>query len=57
MRMMEENRSGGENTSALLDTLQQAMIRLLDRVDEIELAQRNAVARIELALAELETGG
>ncbi|CEJ86915.1 Sel1 domain protein repeat-containing protein [Hyphomicrobium sp. GJ21] len=41
-RMMEENRSGGENTSALLDTLQQAMIRLLDRVDEIELAQRNA---------------
>jgi len=39
-RMMEENRSGGENTSALLDTLQQAMIRLLDRVDEIEFAQR-----------------
>jgi localization factor PodJL len=39
-RMMEENRSGGENTSALLDTMQQAMIRLLDRVDEIEFAQR-----------------
>jgi localization factor PodJL len=40
-RMMEENRNGGENTAALLDTLQQAMIRLLDRVDELEFAQRN----------------
>jgi localization factor PodJL len=44
-RMMEESRSGGENTSALLDTLQQAMIRLLDRVDAIELAQRSDVLR------------
>jgi localization factor PodJL len=40
-RMMEENRNGGENTAALLDTLQQAMIRLLDRVDALEFAQRN----------------
>jgi len=39
-RMMEENRNGGENTTALLDTLQQAMIRLLDRVDDLEFAQR-----------------
>jgi localization factor PodJL len=38
-RMMSENRLGGETTAALLDTLQQAMIRLLDRVDAIELAQ------------------
>lgn len=40
-RMMEENRNGGENTAALLDTLQQAMIRLLDRVDALEFAQRD----------------
>jgi localization factor PodJL len=40
-RMIEENRNGGENTAALLDTLQQAMIRLLDRVDALEFAQRN----------------
>ncbi|WP_041320741.1 tetratricopeptide repeat protein [Hyphomicrobium denitrificans] len=39
-RMMEENRNGGENTAALLDTLQQAMIRLLDRMDGLEFAQR-----------------
>lgn len=40
-RLIEENRNGGENTAALLDTLQQAMIRLLDRVDALEFAQRN----------------
>lgn len=40
-RMMEESRNGGENTAALLDTLQQAMIRLLDRVDALEFAQRS----------------
>ena len=33
-----EARQGEENTTALLDTLQQAMIRLLDRVDAIELS-------------------
>lgn len=33
-----ESRQGEENTTALLDTLQQAMIRLLDRVDAIELS-------------------
>lgn len=32
-----EARLGEENTSALLDTLQQAMIRLLDRIDSMEL--------------------
>jgi localization factor PodJL len=32
-----ESRQGEENTTALLDTLQQAMIRLLDRVDSMEL--------------------
>ena len=39
-RLMSENRQGEENTAALLDTLQHAMIRLLDRVDSIEAAQR-----------------
>lgn len=38
-RMMSDSRHGEENTVALLDTLQQAMIRLLDRVDAIEMAQ------------------
>jgi localization factor PodJL len=32
-----EARQGEENTTALLDTLQQAMIRLLDRIDTMEL--------------------
>ncbi len=42
-RTMSEVRLGDENTTVLLDTLQQAMIRLLDRVDAIELNQhRNA---------------
>ncbi|MEQ1653570.1 MAG: tetratricopeptide repeat protein [Hyphomicrobium sp.] len=33
---ISESRQGEENTTALLDTLQQAMIRLLDRVDAME---------------------
>lgn len=33
-----ESRQGDENTAALLDTMQQAMIRLLDRVDNMEIA-------------------
>ncbi len=37
-RFMSESRAGEENTTALLDTLQQAMIRLLDRVDAMELS-------------------
>ncbi|MGQ0456104.1 MAG: tetratricopeptide repeat protein [Hyphomicrobium sp.] len=43
-RMMAESRVGEENTIALLDTLQQAMIRLLDRVDSMELAQQQVIA-------------
>ena len=39
-RLMSDNRQGEENTAALLDTLQHAMIRLLDRVDSIESAQQ-----------------
>lgn len=42
-RFMNDTKQGEENTSALLDTLQQAMIRLLDRVDSIELTQQQAI--------------
>lgn len=42
-RFMNDAKQGEENTSALLDTLQQAMIRLLDRVDFIELTQQQAI--------------
>ena len=42
-RTLSEVRLGDENTSVLLDTLQQAMIRLLDRVDAIELNQHRSI--------------
>lgn len=47
-RMISERQHGEENIAALLDTLQQAMIRLLDRVDAIEMGQyhNNASARL-----------
>jgi localization factor PodJL len=35
-RFITESRQGGEQTAVQLDTLQQAMIRLLDRVDAME---------------------
>jgi len=41
-RLMSQNRQGEEQTAALLDTMQQVMIRLLDRVDSIESGQRAA---------------
>jgi localization factor PodJL len=39
-QLMAENRQGEEQTAALLDTLQHAMVRLLDRVDAIDVAQQ-----------------
>ncbi len=42
-RFMSESRQGEENTNVLLDTVQQAMIRLLDRVDAMELAQQQSI--------------
>lgn len=36
---INERREGDEQTAAMLDTMQQAMIRVLDRVDNIEVAQ------------------
>jgi localization factor PodJL len=38
-QLMTENRQGGEQTAALLDTMQQAMVRLLDRVEAIDVMQ------------------
>src|SRR6185312_2932261 len=38
-QIISERQHGEENTMALLDTLRQAMIRLLDRVDAIEMGQ------------------
>ncbi|MFA5955511.1 sel1 repeat family protein [Hyphomicrobium sp.] len=35
-QLMRENRQGGEQTAALLDTMQQAMVRLLDRAEAVE---------------------
>ncbi len=42
---MSDARQSEENTTALLDTLQQAMIRLLDRMDAIELTNHKAAER------------
>jgi localization factor PodJL len=39
---MIERREGEEQTAGMLDTMQQAMIRLLDRVDSLELASTGA---------------
>lgn len=40
---MSDSRQGDEATNALLDTMQQAMIRLLDRVDAMEIAQQQSL--------------
>lgn len=37
-----ERRHGEEHTATMLDTMQQAMIRVLDRIDAMELAQHHA---------------
>lgn len=54
-RLMEQSistsRQSEENTTALLDTLQQAMIRLLDRIDAIELNQHQAAKQIAMSAA------
>lgn len=45
--MVAENKSGQTNTNSMLDTLQQAMVRLLDRVDAVEQAQLALVERAQ----------
>ncbi|MGE0055622.1 MAG: hypothetical protein AB7S74_15570 [Hyphomicrobium sp.] len=43
---MSNARQSEENTNALLDTLQQAMIRLLDRMDAVEYNQHQAASQL-----------
>lgn len=45
-QLMTENRQGGEQTAMLLDTMQQAMVRLLDRVEAIDFPQPQPPPRI-----------
>lgn len=47
-----ESRQGEENTSVLLDTLQQAIIRLLDRVDAMEMSTLQSVQAQVQAIAQ-----
>ena len=42
-QFINERREGEEHTAAMLDTMQQAMIRVLDRVDALELTHSKAV--------------
>lgn len=42
---INERRQGEEHTATMLDTMQQAMIRVLDRIDAMELAQHQAQAQ------------
>ena len=40
--LMSERRQGEDQTVSMLDTLQQALIRVLDRIDDIDIAQQRA---------------
>jgi localization factor PodJL len=42
--LMSESREGNEQTSMMLDTMQQAMMRILDRLDALEVSQYQAAA-------------
>lgn len=48
-QLMTENRQSDEHTAILLDTLQQAMVRLLDRVDAIDAARSPGQLAFEAA--------
>ena len=43
---ISERRQGDEQTTSMLDTMQQAMIRVLDRIDAIEVAQSRALPSV-----------
>lgn len=47
-----ERRQGDEQTASMLDTMQQAMIRVLDRMDSIENSQARAASLAAAAVAE-----
>ncbi len=42
--LINERRHNDENNASMLETMQQALIRVLDRIDSLELAQTQAVA-------------
>jgi localization factor PodJL len=50
---ISNSRQSEENTTALLDTLQQAMIRLLDRIDAIEINQHQAAQQYAMSSASM----
>ncbi|MEO1264447.1 MAG: tetratricopeptide repeat protein [Pseudomonadota bacterium] len=45
--LTEQNRSGGAETTSMIKTMEQAMIRLLDRMDGIEHAQLALVEQVQ----------
>ncbi|MEM1306055.1 MAG: tetratricopeptide repeat protein [Pseudomonadota bacterium] len=49
--LVTAHRSTGEQTDTMFDTMQQAMIRLLDRMDAIETAQLSLVEHVQTAPA------
>jgi localization factor PodJL len=46
-----ERRQGEEQTATMLDTMQQAMIRVLDRIDAIEMANTRAPVQAVMSMA------
>jgi localization factor PodJL len=45
--MIEQQREAGDQTNAMLDTVQKALIRVLDRIDSLETAQLTIADRID----------
>jgi len=45
---INEHRNSDENNASMLDTMQQAIVRVLDRIDALELAQQNTGAAAPL---------
>ena len=48
--LIHERRHNDENYASMLETMQQAIIRVLDRIDELEIAQKNAVASRDMRM-------
>ena len=49
--LIHERRHSDENNASMLETMQQAIIRVLDRIDALEIAQQNAVASRDMPAA------
>ncbi|WP_290982169.1 tetratricopeptide repeat protein [Hyphomicrobium sp.] len=50
-QLMMEHRQGGEHTAAILDTMQQAMVRLLDRIDAVDLSPSPLMSDLDMGHA------